>query len=403
MNTENSHIGKEEERLYAIWLSERRNLSLRLRTALTEESISPTELYRMGKAEILGRLGASGRELSSLLDKDLASARETLAKCERQGISLITYADAAYPEKLLNIPDFPLVLFLKGSLPDTETHSVIGVVGTRQATRQGMKLSEDFGRAFAEAGCIVCTGLADGVDSEAARGAIKAGGTVIGVLGTAIDKIFPAHNRELFMRLVSSGGCLVSETGPGLTAGKFMFPRRNRIIAGLSDAVVVTEAPKKSGALITAERAAEYGRDVFAVPAAPGNEAGEGCNALIKDGAGLAVCPEDVLSAIGNMYPERISAKTEKKAPSPKREKATEGFSGKETASASEQRARSLLESLSENALKVLSAIERPGMLLDEIIEGCSLSPLEITKELTMLQLKGIVRQEPGKRFSVNI
>jgi DNA processing protein len=222
---------------------------------------------------------------------DAAAVHDRLG---RKGFRVVTYADEAYPARLRLAPDPPPALFVGGEM---EEGLSVAVVGSRRATRSGLETAEALGRALAVRGACVVSGLAAGVDAAAHEGALAAGGRTVGVLGCGIDIVYPRENRELFGR-VGDGGALVSEYALGEAPLAWRFPARNRIIAGLSDAVVVVEAPEKSGALITARHAVDAGRDVWAVPGPRGAPECRGSNRLLADGAGVLWDIPEFLEAV---------------------------------------------------------------------------------------------------------
>lgn len=217
--------------------------------------------------------------------------REALAACGARPIRL---GDPEYPEALSGIGDPPPVLFVRGVLPG---EPAVAIVGTRRCTGYGRSLARAFGAAIAGAGWVVVSGLARGIDGEAHRGALAAGGGVVGVLGCGPDRVYPAEHRDLFIA-VEVSGALVTEYPPGATPLGWRFPPRNRIIAGLARAVVVVEAGRTGGALVTAAQAVDQGREVFAVPGDIDREASAGCNLLIRDGAIPVLGPEDLIDAL---------------------------------------------------------------------------------------------------------
>jgi DNA processing protein len=206
-----------------------------------------------------------------------------LACLEEKGIWTITFADEGYPSALAEIPDPPPALFVDGEVPRGPT---VALVGSRKASATGIQAARTLGRALGERGVCVASGLALGIDAAAHEGAVEAGGPTIGVLGCGIDIVYPKSNRSLFGR-VKSGGGIVSEYDLGEAPLQWRFPARNRIIAGLSDVVVVVEAAEKSGALITARHALEAGRAVWAVPGPFAFAECRDSNALLADGAGV--------------------------------------------------------------------------------------------------------------------
>lgn len=222
---------------------------------------------------------------------DAGAVVERLA---REGFRAVTYSEEAYPGHLKLAPDPPPALFVGGDLGGGAT---VALVGSRRATRSGLETAAVLGRALAARGVRVVSGLAAGVDAAAHEGAIEAGGRTVGVLGCGIDVVYPRENRELFRR-VGEEGALVSEYYLGEAPLAWRFPARNRIIAGLSDAVVVVEAPEKSGALITARHAIDAGRDVWAVPGPRGAPECRGSNRLLADGAGVLWDVPEFLEAV---------------------------------------------------------------------------------------------------------
>ena len=208
---------------------------------------------------------------------------------------LVTPDSAEYPIGLHDLEDPPSI-YVSGTLTSA---SGVAVVGTRRCTRYGLDLAERFGVAIANAGWTVVSGLARGIDAASHRGCLEAGGHAVAVLGSGVDVCYPKENKSRFERVQDSGGAIVSEYGPGTPPDRWRFPARNRIIAAVSTAVVVVEAAKRGGALITARLAAELGRPVFVVPGDVDRTASEGCNLLIRDGAHPVLGGADLIEELG--------------------------------------------------------------------------------------------------------
>ena len=210
---------------------------------------------------------------------------------------IVTLADPDYPQALLNISDPPLLLYVKGRL-ELLNHPALAVVGSRNATPQGLSNAEAFAQAASAAGLCIVSGMAHGIDAAAHRGGLREFGSSIGIVGTGLDKVYPAANRQLAHRLAQEGA-LVSEFSLGTPPLAANFPRRNRIISGLSLGCLVVEASLQSGSLITARMALEQGRDVFAIPGSIHAPQTKGCHHLIKQGAKLVECAQDILEELG--------------------------------------------------------------------------------------------------------
>ena len=295
---------------------------------------------------------------------------------QRSGVALLSWDDPAYPVGLKNIYDPPAVLYVRGDL-EPEDATAIAVVGTRRASRYGLEQAERFGAALARAGFTVVSGLARGIDSAAHKGALKAGGRTIAVMGCGLSRVFPPENADLY-RHIAENGAVVSEFPMLAEPLAENFPRRNRIISGLSLGVLVIEGPMRSGAMITARMAMEQGREVFALPGRIDNAASRGVNQLIKDGACLVTSLEDILDELGDIG-EKMRAGTEQAdKPVP---------------------AKRVPSNLSENEKAILSAAADEPMTVDEICGATELSAGEISAALTMLQLKGLMRRMAGARF----
>jgi len=247
--------------------------------------------------ERMGALPALIDALRLARDADAAAYRRDLAG---RGIACVTVSDEGYPARLRELHDPPLALFTLGPAAGALTGGArtAGIVGSRRAAEAGLRLAGGLAGAVAAAGGHVVSGLALGIDAAAHEGALDRGGTTIAVLGCGVDVPYPRRNRAIYGRIAESG-LIVSEYPPGTPPAPWRFPARNRVIAALSDAVVVVEARARSGALITADHALDLGRDVLAVPGAPGVAAAAGANALLKAGAGLIEGPEDLCSWLG--------------------------------------------------------------------------------------------------------
>lgn len=230
-------------------------------------------------------------DIRSLIDK-------TLAWADQAGNLILTLADADYPQMLLEIADPPLMLYVKGRL-DLLASRAIAVVGSRNATAQGVANAEKFSAVLSGAGLTISSGMALGIDAAAHRGGMRGTGSTVAVIGTGADVVYPARNRELAHRIAAEG-CIVSEYALGTPALAANFPRRNRIISGLAQGVLVIEAAAQSGSLITARVAAEQGRDVFAIPGSIHSPLSKGCHQLIKQGAKLVESAQDILEELGH-------------------------------------------------------------------------------------------------------
>lgn len=230
-----------------------------------------------------------------------ALSDKTLSWLSEQGNRVLTLADSRYPKKLLQIPDPPLMLYVKGRL-DLLSADAIAIVGSRNATAQGCLDAENFASALGHTGLTTISGLALGIDAAAHRGGLKSPSSTIAVIGTGADIVYPARNHALAHQIADEG-CIISEFPLGTSPMPSNFPRRNRIISGLADGILVVEAAAQSGSLITAKLALEQGRDVFAIPGSIHSPLSRGCHALIRQGAKLVETAEDILSELKRQVP----------------------------------------------------------------------------------------------------
>ncbi len=289
----------EEEKAYIHWLYQAVGVGSRgfLRSLATLGT--PRELYRMTVS------GALSEKVSERYEKKVAKMSEfsrgydvagMYGRMRERGIFLVTEDEPQFPERLSRIPDKPYALYFAGRLPQAEKRAV-AVIGARECTAYGRYMAEQFGATFAKAGIQVISGMARGIDGIGQTAALKEGGYSLGVLGCGVDICYPGENRELYETLLAVGG-ICSEYPPGTEPRAVLFPPRNRIISGLCDAVLVVEAREKSGTLITVDMALEQGREVYALPGRATDPLSGGCNRLIRQGAGLASSPEEVLEEL---------------------------------------------------------------------------------------------------------
>ncbi len=379
---------------YWVWLSELAGLGNQTRLALLEHFNTPEDVYYADEGEILLTEGMTRREADALKAKDLTEAEKILADCERLELQVLTLRDAAYPVRLRSIYDPPCLLYLRGRLPEVDELPTVAVVGTRKASPYGIRCAEDLAFGLANAGALVVTGLARGIDSMAAQGALRAGGTVIGVLGGGVDVIYPKENGWLYDD-VAAAGCLISEYPPGTEPLPAHFPIRNRIMSGLSVAALVVEAPVRSGALITAGMALDQGRDVFAVPGPIYAENSKGCNRLIRDGAGVAAEPWDILRDYEAQFPGKLRGTT-RSAPEPLE---TQPGQMVETAEPAMPSLSLKGAGLTDDQILLLRTLTDQPMLTDDLIELTELPTRRVLSALTMLEIDQYVTQCSGKRY----
>lgn len=315
-------------------------------------------------------------------------AEEELDRVEEKGLGLITRDSPEYPPSLLNTADPPHLLYAKGLLEkggawekDYWAAPAVAIVGTRRPTHFGLAMAERLGSDLARLGVTVVSGMARGCDSAAHKGALKAGGRTIAVLGTGVDVIYPPENGRLYDE-IGERGLILSELPLGSPPLPYHFPLRNRIISGLSLGVVVVEAPHKSGAMMTARLALDDGREVMAVPGKAGLTKSAGTNRLIKDGAALVESAGDVIETLGlevlgleALGPEVVKVNGE------------EGGAG---------------AGLKKGEAEIMGLFELQGddpMQIDEIAEKAGVPVHEASAMLLALELKGLVEQKPGKLF----
>ena len=389
---------------YWVWLAELPRLKGPERLALLRHFGSPEELFFADREELLLVEGLPPARAELALNRDLSAADRILADCQRLGQRIMTIQDAEYPQRLRNIFNPPLVLYVKGRMPVMDEEAAIAVVGTRECTPYGTACGERLGRELAASGAVVVTGLARGVDSAAARGALRAGGSVVGVTGGGLDVVYPPENGDLYAD-VAATGVLLSEYPPGSPPDKAHFPVRNRIMSGLSVAALVVEAPGHSGALITARLALEQGREVYAVPGPIDAPDSVGCNRLIRDGAGLAAEGWDILRDFQERFPEKLrpARKLPAWTPLPTRRRAEprrKPEPAPEPEKAPALRAVSR-EGLTDDQIALLGVLEPEGPVqVDDLIESTGIPARRVSSALTMLEIDGCVRQHDGKRYT---
>jgi len=412
-----------------IWLSTRPHISDRVKVELVRTFQDPEAVFYADAGSFHGISGLRSEGLASLADKDLRDAERILRTCRKNGLRILTYQDAAYPSRLKNISDPPLVFYYKGSLPDFDAAPLIGVVGTRKASAYGMNTARKMGYQIARCGGIVVSGMADGIDGMATRGALMAGAAAVGILGCGADVVYPPQNSSLFAEM-ERYGCLMSEFVPGTPPLGHNFPKRNRIISGLSCGVLVVEAPERSGALITAQAALDQGRDVFVVPGNIDVPTCVGSNRLLRDGAIAVSSGWDILSEYEAQFPDCVQKND---APLPANAEAAGTESSEQTGKIQHNAAQNAILSediqlskqnedkkvidngeaspysgLEDNMQpllpeerKILSALTREPRPVDDVIAETGIPTARMLATLTLLQVKGMVRQHPGKHISL--
>ena len=283
-----------KDTLYWIWLSIL-NLSQKQKNTLLEIFKEPKELYKINKKK-LEKITTNNELIEILLcQKTKEEAKQILKQSERERIKIITISDIEYPKNLINIADRPFVLYTKGNYKLLNKENKIAIVGSRECSEYGKKTTLKFSYLLSRKNCIIVSGMAKGIDTYAHKGALIAKGKTIAVLGSGVNYIYPKENEKLYNEIIKKEGLIISEYPLNKRPIPEYFPYRNRIISGISDKILITEARKKSGSIITANFALEQGKNVYAIPGNITSYKSEGTNMLIKEGAFLVTSLEDIL------------------------------------------------------------------------------------------------------------
>jgi DNA processing protein len=334
---------------------------------------TPARILSASRSDLTVIEGVGPKLADAIAGAKLSDAEAEMKIAEDAGVTVL-HPDE-FPPGLKMIEGAPIVLYVKGGLEEKDVVGV-AIVGSRRCSLYGRKQAERLGYQLAQRGVTVVSGMARGVDSAAHTGALKGGGRTVAVLGNGLSTVYPPENRKLFDG-ISRNGAVVSEFPMGLPPGPGNFPRRNRVISGLSLGVVVVEAAQASGSLITARWAVEQGREVFAVPGKAGSPTSKGTHSLIKDGAKLVEGVDDIIEELGSLKECLTGAPEPAPAAAPAKNRRADGPAGR--------------------VLGVLSDDEPTG--IEDVIEKCGLEASEVSGLLLQLELKGLVKSLPGKTF----
>ncbi|MBQ9764804.1 MAG: DNA-processing protein DprA [Lachnospiraceae bacterium] len=352
---------KEIHKLYWLWLCNIGRVGRACIERLLEEFETPENIYKQEKVEWF---------TDAMSESFANSKKEKWLKIYKgiyeKGIKIITVDDEEYPRRLECLADKPYILYVKGNLP-SEKMPTCGIVGARNCTRYGAEFARAIGAVLAENGIQVISGMARGIDCESQKGALEAGGSSFGILGTGVDICYPRENIRVYEKLQQNGG-VISELFPGTPGNPGFFPMRNRIISALSDKLVVVEAKEKSGSLITVDFALEQGKDVFGLPGRITDELSKGVNNILKQGAGMLTKPEDILDEYEISHGGRVAYLDKTKILLAEREKL------------------------------VYSKLDLEAKNLQLIIEETGFTIPELSDALLELQMKGLV-VECGKNY----
>ncbi len=331
------------------------------------------------RPETLSRLEVPRSVVAGMRNVDQCQIDASLRWAEADDCHLLTPESAHFPALLDNLSDPPFLLYVRGDPVALQTPQ-IAIIGSRNPTSGGLQNAEQFAHHLAAGGLTITSGLALGVDSAAHSGALRAAGRTVAVMGTGPDRIYPSVNRDLARRILESGGALVTEFPPGTSAKPGHFPRRNRLISGLSAGALVVEAGVRSGSLITARLALEQGREVFAIPGSIHNPLARGCHLLIREGAAKLV---ETAADIMHELPALLGAGLDPR----KASRAREDEDGES-------------ETISADHARVLEALGHDPVPMDILLQRIGLTPAELSSILLILELQGRVTAMPGGRYA---
>jgi DNA processing protein len=367
---------------YWIWISSLEGISAYKGMGLLQIYKHPRVIYEMSEHELKQIRLLTEKNIKEILDINKRERVNQIYQLMlKHNIKMINIFDDKYPNNLKQIYDPPIALYYKGKFQINDF--TIAIVGSRRTTNYGSFSAKKLSYELSIRGVQIVSGLARGIDSIAHEGCLDAGGKTIAVLGCGLDNIYPPENTRLFEDIINSDGLGISEYPPGMPPLQHNFPARNRIISGISSGVLVVEAAKRSGSLITACYALEHGREVFAVPGNIDCAYSRGTNQLIKDGAKMVICVEDILEEFE--YGEVL-------------------FKGDIQNNLVKRKSKTnfnIFKGLSTEEIRVVKIISNGIHYIDEIIERSNISTKEVNNLLFMLEMKGVITQQPGKIFEM--
>lgn len=398
---------------YWIWLASRKGLGPAGALTVLDYFVTPERAYYAGQEEY-EPLPLWPSQRRALADKSLDQAEKILGDCERLGLRIMTFQDADYPQRLRALADPPMVLYLRGRTFHFDEEAAIGVVGAREPTPYGKKWAERFGLELASGGALVVSGVAQGLDTCAIRGALKAGGPVVSVLAGGVDVPYPRESRYLYED-VAAAGVLVTEYPPGTLNLGSHYLQRNRILTGLCLGLLAVECRPFGGTMDSAKHALDQDRDLFAVPGALDAPMSEGTNLLIQRGAKLVTCGRDILEEYWDRFPEKLKRsvpltpeaararledldRQREEQPAPgleqKQETAQAAGPARELVPRGEQKDR-----FTDDELALLAALGAGERSADQLVDLTQIPAKRVLSALTMLQIQGAVEERPGRRF----
>ncbi|MDJ0916194.1 MAG: DNA-processing protein DprA [Woeseiaceae bacterium] len=316
--------------------------------------------------------GLTEQQADRIRAPEASAVAATMDWLQTEGHTLLVLGDESYPQLLAGIDDPPPFLYVNGGVDALHLPS-LAIVGSRNPTKGGERNASDFAEHLAGNGFVVVSGLAQGIDTAAHRGALASGGSTVACLGHGIDRIYPAANRDL-AHSIAAQGALVSEFPLGTAPDKRHFPQRNRLISGLSLGTLVVEAAKRSGSLITARLAGEQGREVFAIPGSIHNALSRGCHQLIRSGAKLVESADDIVAELGHWISHLRQPETEVET--------------------------SVTEDLNDEQKDLLNIMGHDPVSIDSLVEGSGLTIDQLSSMLLILELEGRVEKLPGGQYA---
>lgn len=405
----------EDKRKYWLWLSHVTGQGSKTAVSLVRHYGEAYNIYNTATDEFKkDGVVKDNVALSRLSRRDLSEEEEILYWCDNNGVGVLNPYDEKYPKSLLSLRDAPMVLYYVGELPDFDETFCCAVVGTRKMSDYGKKMAYDIGTGLADSGAVLVSGLALGIDGMAMAGAIEAGGKTIAVLGCGIDVVYPKEHERLLAK-VAETGTVITEYAPGVSPTGSHFPVRNRIISGISQATCVIEGNMKSGSLITARHALYQGKDLYAVPGRVGDDGSQGTNYLLKQGAHVTTCSDDIIENYDFVYP--LTLRILPRIPHIPADEAADNMDlGKREKTKKKGKRKSVqknenpfseiqepvksvnidYDSFSDDEKKIYDFMTPDVPMLTEEIAKCGLAIKDVIASLTMLEISGAIEAGSG-------